>query len=211
MAQRIVARRDKLKLVETGTNLRVLLETQKRVTAKSPRVFQAVKNIRPGSRADTWFFHHDDGPTDRSRVHTDYLLEHPPYSPDFAPRDFALFPYVKNRLKGRRFSNDEDLLRAWDDKCAQIAEEMWNSWFDDWFRRMQKCIECGGKYFERLLTYLLTYGSEIFLRSCQLCSPSRTPQHFMEPEGSIPCSQGPSTGPYPEPYQSNPLHPILSL
>jgi hypothetical protein len=34
-------------------------------------------------------------------------------------------------------------------------------------------------------TYLLTYGAEIFLRSCQLCSPSRTPQLFMEPEGSI--------------------------
>jgi hypothetical protein len=61
------------------------------------------------------------------------------------------------------------------------------------------------------LTYLLIYGAEPFLRSCQLCSPSRTPQHFMEPEGSIPCSQEPSTGPYPEPYQSNPLHPILSL
>jgi hypothetical protein len=32
----------------------------------------------------------------------------------------------------------------------------------------------------------------------------------MEPEGSIPCSQEPSTGPYPEPYQSNPLHSIPS-
>jgi hypothetical protein len=32
----------------------------------------------------------------------------------------------------------------------------------------------------------------------------------MEPEGSIPCSQKPSTGPYPEPYQSNPHHPTLS-
>jgi hypothetical protein len=32
----------------------------------------------------------------------------------------------------------------------------------------------------------------------------------MEPESSIPRSQDPSTGPYPEPYHSNPLHPILS-
>jgi hypothetical protein len=32
----------------------------------------------------------------------------------------------------------------------------------------------------------------------------------MEPEGSIPCSQEPYTGPYPEPYQSNPHHNILS-
>jgi hypothetical protein len=33
----------------------------------------------------------------------------------------------------------------------------------------------------------------------------------MEPEGSVPCSQDPSTGLYPEPYQSNPLHLRLGL
>jgi hypothetical protein len=49
-----------------------------------------------------------------------------------------------------------------------------------------------------LLTYLLTYGAEPFLRSHQLCSHSRTSQHFMEPEVSSPCSQEPSSGPYPE-------------
>jgi hypothetical protein len=31
----------------------------------------------------------------------------------------------------------------------------------------------------------------------------------MEPVSSLPCSQEPSTGPYPEPDQSNPYHSIL--
>jgi hypothetical protein len=33
----------------------------------------------------------------------------------------------------------------------------------------------------------------------------------MEPEGSLPCSQEPSTGPYPESDQSNPYYPILKI
>jgi hypothetical protein len=33
----------------------------------------------------------------------------------------------------------------------------------------------------------------------------------MEPEGSLPCSQEPSSGPYREPDQSNPSHLILSI
>jgi hypothetical protein len=59
--------------------------------------------------------------------------------------------------------------------------------------------------------YLLTYGAGPFLRRRQLCSYSRISQHFMEPEGSLPCSQEPSPGPYPEPDRSSPYHPILSL
>jgi hypothetical protein len=55
---------------------------------------------------------------------------------------------------------------------------------------------------------LLTHEAEPFLRSRQLCSHSRTSQHFMEPEGSLPCSQAPSTGLYPNTDQPAPHHPI---
>jgi hypothetical protein len=59
--------------------------------------------------------------------------------------------------------------------------------------------------------YLLTCGAEPFLRSCQLCSHSRTSQNFMEPEGSSPYSQEPSIGPIPsqiDPVHTIPSHPI---
>jgi hypothetical protein len=57
------------------------------------------------------------------------------------------------------------------------------------------------------------HGAEPFLRSRQLLSYSRISQHFMESEGSLPCSQEPSTGPYPEPDQSTPwsLRSVLTL
>jgi hypothetical protein len=61
--------------------------------------------------------------------------------------------------------------------------------------------------FLTMQTHSLTHGAEPFLRSRQLYSYSRTTQHFMELEGS----QEPSIGPYPEPEQSSPYHPILSL
>jgi hypothetical protein len=55
------------------------------------------------------------------------------------------------------------------------------------------------------------HGADPFLRNFQLCCYSRTSQHFMAPGGSLPHSQDSSTGPHPEPDQSNPYHPILSL
>jgi hypothetical protein len=37
------------------------------------------------------------------------------------------------------------------------------------------------------------------------------PRHFMEPKGSLRCSQGPANGPYPKLHQHNPYQHILSL
>jgi hypothetical protein len=62
-----------------------------------------------------------------------------------------------------------------------------------------------------LVYHSLTHEAEPFLRSCQLCSYSRTSQHIMELGGSSPHSHKPSTGHYPGPDRSNPHHPILPL
>jgi hypothetical protein len=49
------------------------------------------------------------------------------------------------------------------------------------------------------------------MRSRQLRSYTRISQHFMEPEGSLPYAQEPTIGPYSEPDESSPDHPILFL
>jgi hypothetical protein len=54
-----------------------------------------------------------------------------------------------------------------------------------------------------LLTYLLTYSmvQDIFEKLIVTQLVEKYPALFMEPEGSLPCSQKPTIGPYPEPVQ----------
>jgi hypothetical protein len=49
------------------------------------------------------------------------------------------------------------------------------------------------------------------MRGHQLCSHSMVSQNSMEPKGSLSSSQELSTCTYPEPDQSSPTHPVLSL
>jgi hypothetical protein len=39
------------------------------------------------------------------------IVSHPPYSPDLAPCDFALFPKLKMKLKGWRFETVSGIQR----------------------------------------------------------------------------------------------------
>ena len=40
------------------------------------------------------------------------LRSHPPYRPDLEPNDFFLFPYVKNEMRGQRFSTPKEEVNA---------------------------------------------------------------------------------------------------
>ena len=44
------------------------------------------------------------------------VMAHPPYSPDLAPSDYHLFGPLKEALRGRRFTSDQEVneeVRAW--------------------------------------------------------------------------------------------------
>ena len=40
------------------------------------------------------------------------LMSHPPYGPGLAPNDFFLFQYIKNKMRGQRFSTPEEAVDA---------------------------------------------------------------------------------------------------
>ena len=76
-------------------------------------------------------------------------MSHPPYSPYLAPNDSFLFPYVKNKMRGPRFSIPEEAVDAFRTHVLEIPQSEWQKCFANRFRRMQKCIDLIGKYFEK--------------------------------------------------------------
>ena len=79
------------------------------------RLREAVRKKRPDAWWENrWMLQHDNAPSHSSFLVRDFLDKHattvlpqPPYSPDFAPADFFLFPKLKSTLKGRRFESVE--------------------------------------------------------------------------------------------------------
>jgi hypothetical protein len=68
-------------------------------------------------------------------------LEHPPYSPDLAPRDFWGFPTMKRELRGKKTACSTILLK--------LAANGLQHVFENWVERCKKGIACQGRYFEK--------------------------------------------------------------
>jgi len=77
------------------------------------------------------------------------LINHPPYSPDLAPCDFALFPRLKGYLRGTHFENEGDLTTAVNAFLASLTLDDFRDIFTKWCERWQKCIEHNGEFFEK--------------------------------------------------------------
>jgi hypothetical protein len=64
------------------------------------------------------------------------IVSHPPHSPDLAPCDFALFPKLKMKLKGRRFETVSDIQRESQTVLDSIKENDFHGAFEAWEKTM---------------------------------------------------------------------------
>jgi histone-lysine N-methyltransferase SETMAR len=76
------------------------------------------------------------------------IISHPPYSLDLDPCDFALFPELKLKLKGRCFETMSDIQRESQVVLDSIKENDFHGALEAWRKRWGHCILSQGDYFE---------------------------------------------------------------
>ena len=141
----------------------ILIVTQRTVTSAwyvkecLPLVFAAVAKRCPRTRHHGLLLHHDNAAAHNAAATQEFLhtervqqMEHPPYSPDLAPCDFFVFPFVKSKLLGVRFDTPDLAVEAFLEHIEAIPQSEWANMFQKWFQRMQKCIDNGGEYFDKI-------------------------------------------------------------
>ncbi|GFX17120.1 protein GVQW3 [Trichonephila clavipes] len=70
------------------------------------------------------------------------------YSPDLSPCDFFLFPKLKNHLKGHHFGTLENIQTAVADQLKAIPMSEFHQCYEEWKKRLQRCVASEGSYFE---------------------------------------------------------------
>jgi hypothetical protein len=75
------------------------------------------------------------------------LALHPPYSTDFAPSDFFLFGYIKERLKRMVFLSYEESLDAFSEVVTGIESETLTAVFEHWMERLEWVYKNNGDYY----------------------------------------------------------------
>lgn len=125
--------------------LEVLAKLRERVRKKRPDLW---KN-------KSWVLHQDNAPAHNALSVKQFLadkqipvLDHPPYSPDLAPCDYFLFPKVKSVLKGTHFESMEAVKQKTAELLRALSDEDFKHCFEQWKKRMQRCINSGGEYIE---------------------------------------------------------------
>lgn len=98
----------------------------------------------------------DNAPVHRAGVVLDAIrdmkwsrLNHPAYSPDLAPSDFRIFPDLKKSIKGKRFSDENELKTAVFQWLDGQQKSYWENVFTQVRERWNKCFLFDGDYVEK--------------------------------------------------------------
>ena len=75
-------------------------------------------------------------------------VSQPPYSPDFAPCDFWLFPKLKEKLRGCCYKTIEEMKEAVTKVIVMLTQEDFHGAFQKLLEQYNKCIAAGGDSFE---------------------------------------------------------------
>jgi len=144
---------------KSGPVATVALQDRKTVNAEWYTTIclpEVIDRIRKTNRKRRIILHHDNASSHTARQTIGYLkqnnielLTHCPYSPDLSPNDFFLFPTIKKKMRGQRFSTPEQAVEAFKFHVSEVPISQWNKCFENWFDRMQKCVELQGEYFEK--------------------------------------------------------------
>jgi histone-lysine N-methyltransferase SETMAR len=117
----------------------------------------ALRKKRPDLAVENIILHQDNASPHTAAVtqlEIDVLgfqrLSHPPYSPDLAPFDFALFPEIKAKLKGHRFES----LKQLHSFTLSVIRSFGKDWYQNiikrqWIKRHERCLLHAGAYFEK--------------------------------------------------------------
>ena len=115
----------------------------------------ALRKKRP-ALLENLIFHQDNAPVHKAHVTMDLLaklgyplLEHPPYSPDLAPCDFAIFPTLKKFMRGTHYEDILEIKQTAVLKLRSFQPSFFRNTFENWVKRHELCIEHNGAYFEK--------------------------------------------------------------
>ncbi|GFY34949.1 putative transposase [Trichonephila clavipes] len=102
-----------------------------------------------------WVLHHDNAPCLTAISVNRFVASknipvapQPPYLLDLSPCDFFLFPRLKNHLKGHHFGTVENIQTAITDQLKAIPISEFHQYYEEWKKRLQRCVASEGSYFE---------------------------------------------------------------
>ena len=78
-----------------------------------------------------------------------FELQHSPYSQDLAPSDYHIFGPLKEALRGRKFTSDEEVKEAVHTRLREQPKSFFSTGIQKLVERYNKCIVLQGDYVEK--------------------------------------------------------------